>query len=371
MSRTPARAAAIAAALALSPAATLADGPPLDPADWPLAPSVDAIDHLLLHAAEAPGAHAHTLRPDDHAPIGVMGDHMHEAGEWMVSYRYMRMKMDENRDGTDTLSPQDVRDRGFMVAPTEMTTQMHMLGAMFAPTDDLTLMVMLPYIIKEMDHVAGMPIGAVEFTTRSKGIGDLKVTPMIRLLDDGPHAVHVNAGVSLPTGAINERDDTPAADDVVLPYPMQLGSGTVDLRPAVTYHYLADTWSAGAQASGVVPLGRNYRGYSVSDEFELTAWAAYRVLEPLSVSGRVRYKWWSDFDGVDDELNPAMVPTADPDLRGGQRLDLLVGLNTIIPDGPLRGHRFNVEVGLPVYQDLDGPQLEMDWTLTVGWQKSF
>ncbi|MEL7333685.1 MAG: hypothetical protein AAFN12_15670 [Cyanobacteria bacterium J06560_2] len=28
-------------------------------------------------------------RPDSHAPIGVMGDHTHEKGEFMLSYRYM------------------------------------------------------------------------------------------------------------------------------------------------------------------------------------------------------------------------------------------------------------------------------------------
>ena len=32
-------------------------------------------------------------RPDGHAPISVMGDHMHAMGEWMVSYRYMTMDM--------------------------------------------------------------------------------------------------------------------------------------------------------------------------------------------------------------------------------------------------------------------------------------
>ena len=33
-------------------------------------------------------------RPDGHAPISVMGDHMHAMGEWMVSYRYMTMDME-------------------------------------------------------------------------------------------------------------------------------------------------------------------------------------------------------------------------------------------------------------------------------------
>ena len=32
-------------------------------------------------------------RPDGHAPISVMGDHMHKMGESMISYRYMTMDM--------------------------------------------------------------------------------------------------------------------------------------------------------------------------------------------------------------------------------------------------------------------------------------
>ena len=38
-------------------------------------------------------------RPDGHAPIGVMTDHTHGAGEFMWSYRFMYMAMDGNRDG--------------------------------------------------------------------------------------------------------------------------------------------------------------------------------------------------------------------------------------------------------------------------------
>ena len=39
----------------------------------------------LAHA-DAP----QTARADGHAPIGVMADHLHKAGDWMVGYRFMR-----------------------------------------------------------------------------------------------------------------------------------------------------------------------------------------------------------------------------------------------------------------------------------------
>jgi hypothetical protein len=42
-------------------------------------------------------------RADSHSPIGVMGDHRHEAGEMMLSYRFMYMMMEGSRDGTDAL----------------------------------------------------------------------------------------------------------------------------------------------------------------------------------------------------------------------------------------------------------------------------
>ncbi|MDX1440649.1 MAG: hypothetical protein R3284_12175, partial [Rubricoccaceae bacterium] len=92
-------------------------------------------------------------RPDGHAPIGVMGDHTHEGGEFMISYRFMHMAMAGSRDGTTVLDDADIVDPNgydFLITPTEMPMQMHMLGLMYAPTDDLTLMAMVPAVSSSM-----------------------------------------------------------------------------------------------------------------------------------------------------------------------------------------------------------------------------
>jgi hypothetical protein len=91
-------------------------------------------------------------RPDSHAPIGVMGDHIHEKGEWMLSFRTMTMSMQGNLQGTSSLSPEEIvqtQANGFAgmpmqpanlrVVPVKMTMQMQMLGVMYAPTDRVTL----------------------------------------------------------------------------------------------------------------------------------------------------------------------------------------------------------------------------------------
>jgi len=327
---------------------------------------------------------AHTPRPDAHAPIGVMGDHLHHAGEWMLSYRYMFMRMDENLDGTSQQSNGQILlpSGQFMVSPTDMNMQMHMFGVMYAPLDRITLMGTLPYLVLDMDHETA---AGTHFTTRSQGIGDVSVTALVGLWKDEHHEVHLDAGVSFPSGSIDRKDDTPASmgRDVILPYPMQLGSGTVDLLPGLTYNGRSERLSWGAQARGTVRLGRNDEGYRLGDRYALTGWGAVVAADWVSVGGRVGFEQWWNIDGQDDripgvtnamgQLVPAeqVVPTADPDRRAGKRLELGPSINLITTGGLARGLRLGIEALFPVWQDLDGPQLGSRWSLMAGLQYAF
>ncbi len=329
---------------------------------------------LLLAVSLPAAAHDQWLasRADSHAPIGVMGDHVHKQGEVMLSYRYMRMFMEGNRDGTDTLTDREALNSPagpFMVVPTEMTMEMHMFGAMYAPSDRLTLMAMVPVISKEMDHVTRMD---TEFTTEAEDFGDVVLTALVPVGPlVGPHRMHLNLGLSVPTGSIDERDDTPAGEDSLLPYPMQTGSGTYDLRLGATYLGQAERWSWGTQGLATLRLDENDRDYTYGDVWDLTAWLARAFGQQWSTSLRLAGTAWEDVEGRADELNPRMIPTADPDLRAGERVDALVGVNYYLPGGMLAGSRLALEAGAPVYQRLDGPQLETDWMLTGGLQYAF
>lgn len=359
--------------------------PPVDPTitqDTPILIAHDDAKHLTSEGLVDTDGHDHhagpggfqhrTNRADSHAPIGVMADHTHKAGEWMLSYRYMVMHMDGNRDGTDRVGDSSVRGDGFMVVPTEMTMQMHMFGVMYAPTDWATISVMVPWVRNSMEHRAGAPLGSVKFKTASEGLGDIKVSGLFTLWHEGHHTLHATAGLSLPTGSITEKDRTPMGR-VRLPYPMQLGSGTLDLLPGVTYAYQEAMWSAGAQVNGVIRLGRNDEDYSLGDRVAATGWFAWLWCDAFSTSVRLNYEQWGDIDGRDGSFpisgtGEFVAPTMDPDRRAGQRLDVLLGMNFYINEGPLKGHRLAIEGGMPIHQRLDGPQLETDWLFTVGWQ---
>jgi hypothetical protein len=312
------------------------------------------------------GAGASSSSAADHAPIGVMGDHTHGAGEWMASYRYMFMDMDGLRDGTTSVSAQQVLDN-YMVTPLEMSMEMHMVGFMYAPSDDLTLMAMLPVVEKAMDHRTRM---GREFTTETSGFGDLKLAALYDIWQSGNHQVHINAGVSLPTGGIDEEDDTPAGRSV-LPYPMQLGSGTYDLMPGLTYLGHAQETGWGAQIQGTYRIDENDNDYALGDRYDMSAWVSRSFCTWMSGSLRLVHADWSNIDGADPSLNPQMVPTADPNLRGGNRTELGFGVNLFAAEGFAKGHRFAAEVLWPIREELNGPQLETDLSVVVGWQKAF
>jgi hypothetical protein len=313
-------------------------------------------------------------RGDSHAPIGVMGDHTHKAGEWMFSYRYMTMDMEGNLDGTDDVSSAEIvaadGEYGYMIAAEKMTMAMHMLGGMYAPNDDLTLMLMVPFIDTEMDHVTRM---GAEFTTATDGVGDVKAGFLYRLNYTEKSNLIANFSMSFPTGSIEEKDVTAmsAGEDVQLPSPMQLGSGTYDLIPGMTYTVKEDTYSWGAQAKATIRLGDNDHDYTLGNRGMVTAWYARPFANHLSWSVRGAFEKWGNIDGYDSELSAmmaTMIATADSDLRAGERFDLAVGVNYIIPGS--KTNRLAFEIVKPVYQNLDGPQLETDLAFTLGWQIS-
>jgi hypothetical protein len=328
---------------------------------------VSALFPLLLIASLLIGSPAGAdSRADGHAPIGVMGDHTHHAGELMLSYRFGYMQMSGNRSRSTHQSPGDVLERGFAATPLEMDMQMHGFGLMVAPTDWVTVMAMLPVIDLGMDHLNVM---GRRFRTRSDGIGDLRVGGLWPVWKRGGHRLHLNTGVSFPTGSIRHKDDLPGSPGRVrLPYPMQIGSGSYALIPGLTYRGETSALSWGGQAQGVLFLDENDNDYRLGDRAELTAWLARPWAPWLSTSVRLAWSYWGNVRGADPRLNPNLVPTADPDRRGGHRLDVLPGLNLELPLGALGRHRFAIELGLPVYQWLHGPQLETDWRLVVGWQ---
>ncbi|MBK1855952.1 transporter [Verrucomicrobiaceae bacterium 5K15] len=303
-------------------------------------------------------------RVDAHAPIGVMGDHTHEVGEWMLSYRYMFMSMDGQRAGTNSLSSQQVFGRGYMMAATEMDMEMHMFGLMYAPSERLTLMAMANYVRKDMtmEMMSGM-----EHSHSSEGLGDVTVGALLSVYDRGAHRVHLNLGLVLPTAEVDVKDS-----GVYQPYGMQLGSGTWDAQFGVTYTGQSENWSWGAQLLGRVGLeDENESGFSYGDSLTATTWLARKLTDSVSLSARLAYVTQDRVDGHYDGPHSHHAPSHFQENYGGDVLEAGLGVNFLFQNGVLKGHRLAAEVLVPIYQDANGVGMDRDYTFTLGWQKAF
>ena len=341
-------------------------------------------------------SHSHANhRIDSHAPIGVMADHMHDAGEAMLSYRYMYMEMDGQRAGTNDLRSEEVFHRGFAVSALEMDSHMHMFGAMWAPIDQITFTAMTSYVEKDMrlktapssghggsalgghgghgghgsSHGSGH--GSSTFGHSSSGWGDVSAGALFRLLRTPSQNAHLGLHLSFPTGGELERDSNTGA---VLPYGMQLGSGTYDLKPSLTWLGHQRSWSYGAQASATLPLeDENDAGYARGDRFELTSWVAKPITNECSLSGRISFLHEDSISGHYNVPHPHLAPPHFTENYGGERIDLGIGANFRLPRaaGPLAGTRLAVEALVPVYEDLNGIGLSRSWSMTLGLQVSW
>lgn len=343
---------------------------------------------IFAHENDKPAPHA-----SDHAPIGVMADHRHKKGEWMVSYRYMTMDMEGSRDGTNSLTPEQIattipnrfsnidgQPPTLRVIPTDMQMDMHMVGGMYGLSDRITVMAMTSYLRNDMNHLTfqggmGTTLRGT-FETSSEGFGDSTIGAIIGI-DDGlrkSRQINLNLALSLPTGSNTQTDQilTPmgTTPSPRLPYPMQLGSGTYDFKPGVTYFDREGKLGWGTQLNARIPLGENKEGYKFGNRLGWTAWLSYEPVSWISFSTRLNANSQGRLNGSDPVII-APVQTADPNNSGGDTVKALVGVNLAGQQGSLKGHRLAIEYGVPLYRKLNGPQLETDSVLTIGWQKAF
>ncbi|MDQ8186625.1 transporter [Pelagicoccus sp. SDUM812002] len=311
-------------------------------------------------------------RADSHAPIGVMGDHLHRGGEFMFSFRHMSMGMDGHRQGENSLTTQEVFAAGFSTAATKMDMEMDMLGFMYAPSDSITLMLMANHLELDMDmmmnpHVemGGMHGGhSIAMSHSTSGWGDVSLTALVKGWESGKQKMHWNLGVSAPTGSVSEM-----MHGTFQPYGMQLGSGTWDAKVGATYTGLSGGFGWGAQALGTLRLeDSGESGFSRSDALEASVWGSWLVDGAWSLSTRLKYTAEGPLDG---HYNGAHAHSAPPHFQanyGGDVLEGIIGLNYLFRDGALKGNRLALEYGQPLYQQLNGVGMNREDTLTLGWQ---
>lgn len=317
-------------------------------------------------------------------PAGVLAGHMlAHTGELMVGYRYM-----DSRDGGAQLlhGADQVNDQGLLreacgkqlcySAPGSMKMRMHMLDLMYAPSDRLTLMLMPQFVDMDMAvrDIAGAPPPPVNSYVHhhdhaTGGLGDTELQALFGFADTSRDHLHVGLGISIPTGDAGIRlRRSHQSDPGFIDYGMQLGSGTWDFKPSVTYTGQAGRWNWGSQLNARLRLqDENKFGYALGNSLQASAWAGYAMADWLGLTLRGVYTRKGGVRGEYNDVHPQTAVMDFADNYGGRFQDLGLGLNITAT----RNQSLGVEWLQPVSTKVNGYQLDRQGTFTLAWSSAF
>ena len=321
------------------------------------------------------------------APAGVVAAHrLHRAGELMVGYRLMAgAQSGDTLHGTSAVPDAAiVADacwrRGCSLTASSHRMTMQMLELMFAPTDWLTLMLMPQFVDMEMRmrplaDAPSLPAASHHHTSGrdhvTGGIGDTGLYALIGLFDNPGHRLQLGMGLGVPTGDVDLRLGN-TRNGELFDYGMQLGSGTWDLLPSLTYTGDSRRWSWGGQLNGALRIDdRNRSGYSLGEIFQGTAWGSYRLNDWLWASVRGVYTKQGHIRGAFDGPHSRSSPPDFPWNYGGRFWDLGLGFDAVIASGMFKGNRIGIELLKPIVEDVSGYQLKREGAVFLAWDVGF
>ena len=217
-----------------------------------------------------------------------------------------------------------------------------------------------------------IPLGSSSVST--EGFGDAVATVKVRLLDQPTQEAHLNLGLGIPTGGIDETGTMLMSSGIRmnmrLSYGMQLGDGSYDFLPSLVYTGRSKALTWGAMYRGRYPLEANDEGWRIGNLSQLTGWGGYDLSEGFTGTLRLAGTTVDNIHGMDPQIT-GPSPGANPDFYGGDTAEAFIGLiGRFNISGKSKG-RIAAEFGMPFYQDLNGVQAAQDWTLSLSLMAHF
>jgi len=302
-------------------------------------------------------------------PLNIPGAGTPEPHEFRIKMNLSWGRMVGLRRGTSNRSTKDTLGQ-YMMTQRKMDMYMSNVSVGYAFSDRFFAGIMGMYMEKDMEMIRR---GGRRSSMNSQGAGDtMLMTKTLLYADDFlvPRSqVSLLLGVSIPTGSIDQDDK-----GQILPYSMQLGSGTFDPFIGVLYEGSSSPFWWGANASYLARAYENYKSYNLGDEYRLDLYGMYQLRHNLVGELQIKGKYVGDLEGEAQEIeqdgdghmngNPNMAFMSnlyDPDNYGGSTVDLTTGVQW----QPFRNHILNAQFSVPLFQNLHGTQMERDFTASV------
>jgi hypothetical protein len=160
-----------------------------------------------------------------------------------------------------------------------------------------------------------------------------------------------------------------------LPYSMQSGTGSVSILPDVTFTHQFNKILVGANAGADLKINNNNAGYKFGNEYHANVWTSYKLLPFISGSLRAEWVATEKITGTDPEISSAIKEMSDPSNitgnYGGTKCSAYAGLNAHFKKYFLKKLQFQIEYGVPFFENLNGPQMSLHANMLAGVQYSF
>jgi len=315
-------------------------------------------------------------------PLGVFGVDMPAPGKLVVSIvptiaNFSGLRMGQNRVTNEyavTTAPYFFNpSTPVRIVPQNIASRTEVLGLSYGVTRDFTVVANVGAAQKSLEAMAFRgPSGIVQLKRNLpgvEGLTDFALSGIYRVYQDDVNRIQMSIGFTFPTGTTKAT-----FNDFVVPngqtqtirgfYGMQTGTGTFDFMPGIVYAGQIGAWSWGASYRGRFPLAANQQGYMYGDLHEFNGWGGYSWVPGFTTTVRVAASMQGPIRGFDPEIRGAAAP-ANPNFYGGQRVEVFGG-------GSISGKFIGYdnwtllgEAGLPVFQNLNGPQIEKNWQASI------
>ena len=252
-----------------------------------------------------------------------------------------------------------------------------MIDVMYAPTKDLTLMMMGTYVSKDMTlgtYAAMMDRNLLgTFKTSSSDLSELTFSALrtISHADNSKWHAEVTLQKSLGNNEQTGLVLTPMGTEMnmILPYAMQPSDKATRLiLGLINSRKLSEkvSWTNQARFKKVL----DEKEWALGDQLELNSWVQYQYKSSLSVSTRLKFVSQKDISGSNPMIM-APVQTANPENYGGDELHIGFGANYDLSSLTSKQDVFGVEVLFPIIQDKNGLQMETKHQIVLGFNRSF
>ncbi|MCB0413971.1 MAG: transporter [Bdellovibrionales bacterium] len=187
------------------------------------------------------------------------------------------------------------------IFPTKLVVQTNQLSLKANISNSFNLELIGQYYDNNIDLKQSSLHFSRSFNGQTAGMGDT----LIGTNYDLENSVSLGLHLSIPTGDYQLKSST----GMLHSYPAQLGSGTYDFIPSISYKEKFGKWAINTKAKAKIRTGKNDLDYRLGDEIRAYATGSYYITRWLASNLTLYYKNWAEVDGYQnvDNYNTAIA----------------------------------------------------------------